>query len=92
MELIVSFASQYPIVASILMVIGILRTINKPLFAFLRTVVEATPTAKDNEILQKVETSKAYQYVSFLLDYVASVKLPVKVVAVPKSESKSDAA
>lgn len=92
MEFIIQFASQYPFIATILMVIGVLRVINKPLFAFLNTVVVATPTPKDNEILKKIETSKAYQYISFVLDYLGSVKLPAKVVAVPKSEAKSDAA
>lgn len=83
MDFIIGLANQYPIVASALMVISVLRLINKPLFIFLNAVVNATPTPKDNEILVKVETSKAYQYVSFLLDYFASVKLPQKVVAVP---------
>lgn len=92
MEFIIQFASQYPIVASILMVVGVLRLINKPLFAFLNAVVVATPTTKDNEILKKVETSKAYQYISFLLDYLGSVKVPQKVVAVPKPGAQSDAA
>lgn len=92
MEFIIQFASQYPFVATILMVVGVLRLINKPLFAFLNAVVMATPTPKDNEILKKIETSKAYQYVSFVLDYLGSVKLPQKVVAVPKPGAQSDAA
>ncbi len=85
MDLVIQFAAQYPIVATILMVVGVLRLVNKPLFAFLNTVVAATPTPKDNEILKKIETSKAYQYISFLLDYLGSVKMPAKVAVVPKS-------
>lgn len=84
-QLILQFANQYPVVASIFMVIGVLRAINKPLFTFLRAVADATPTTKDNELLIKIESSKAYQYVSFLLDYFASVKLPQKTASIPKS-------
>lgn len=85
MDFLIQLANQYPILASVFMVIGVLRAVNKPLFTFLRVVVEATPTAADDEILVKVETSKAYQYFCFILDYFASVKMPEKIVAVPKS-------
>jgi len=78
MELIISFANQYPVVASVLMAIGVLRTINKPLFTFLQVLVGSTPTQKDDEILKSVEQSKAYTYLCFVLDYFASVKLPQK--------------
>lgn len=81
MDFIVTFMSQYPVLASVFMVIGVLRAINKPLFAFLHSVADATPTQKDNEILEQVEKSKVYSYISFALDYFASVKMPVKNVA-----------
>ena len=84
--------AKFPVLASVLMVIGVLRLVNKPLFAFLRTVVDATPTPKDNEILVKIETSKAYKYVSFVLDYLGSVKLPQKTIVSAKPEAKNDAA
>lgn len=89
MDFLIEFALQYPVIASALMIMQVLRLINKPLFAFLNAVVLATPTPKDDEILVKVETSKAYTYFVFLLDYFASVKLPQKVVAVPKSDSNA---
>jgi hypothetical protein len=78
MDIIIQLVSQYPALASVLMGVGVLRLIFKPLFTFLRIVADATPTAKDNEILDSVEQSKAYSYVAFILDYLASVKLPEK--------------
>lgn len=75
MELLVQFANQYPALASVFMVIGVLRAINKPLFVFLRSVADATPSEKDNQLLDQVERSAVYGYLVFFLDYFASVKI-----------------
>lgn len=72
------FVSQYPIIATILMVVGVARLVNKPLFSFLRTYVQATPTPNDDRVLDKVEASKAYKVLSYILDLTASIKLPAK--------------
>jgi hypothetical protein len=74
---------KYPILMTVFFVIGFLRAINKPLFTFLGTLVKATPTPKDDEILQTVETSKIYKAIVFVLDWTASVKIPAKAVVVP---------
>lgn len=76
--LIVAYATQYPLLVSGLVFVGILRTINKPLFALLNAYVQATPSEKDDEVLKKVETSKVYTHLVFLLDYFTSIKLPAK--------------
>lgn len=73
--LIVQFASSYPHVASVLMIVGILRAINKPLFALFRAYVAATPSDKDNQLLDQVEKSKVYTALVFWLDYLTSIKL-----------------
>lgn len=75
-QFLVGLVSKYPIITSIIMVVGILRAVNKPLMTFLHAVVLATPTNKDDELLGKVEGSKIYGIVSFVLDYIASIKLP----------------
>ena len=75
LELLISKA---PWLASVIMVMGTARLIFKPLFTFLRTVADATPTPKDNELLDKAEKSKLYSAVSFILDWVGSIKLPQK--------------
>jgi hypothetical protein len=43
---------------------------------FLQAVVEATPSQSDNVLLQKVMESKIYKGLAFVLDYLASIKLP----------------
>jgi hypothetical protein len=73
--MIVNFAANYPIFVVIASVIGILRIINKPLFALLHAIASITKSEKDNEILAKVESSKAYALFCYLLDYVASIKI-----------------
>lgn len=87
MDSLLQLASQYPLPASVLMIMGALRMVNKPLFLVLRTIADVTPTLKDNEWLEKVERSKLYVSICFLLDYVASVKLPQKVRVVSDGDS-----
>lgn len=75
---ILNWANQYPTVAAVIMVIGTLRLLMKPLFTFLNEVVLITPGQWDNELLQKVETSKVYKTILWILDWFASVKIPVR--------------
>lgn len=77
-ELILSLAEKYPVIASIFMVIGVLRAIFKPLTTVFEKYVEATPSEKDNAVYQKVVNSKVYGAIQWLLDYTASIKLPKK--------------
>lgn len=65
-----------PYLATILVWMGALRLILKPLFTFLHSAVEVIPGDVDNQILEKVEKSKTYAVISFVLDYFASIKLP----------------
>lgn len=74
--LIAQFAAQYPVIASIIFFIGLARLVFKPLFAIARSVTQATPSASDDKFLDEVESSKIYKAISFVLDYVGSIKLP----------------
>lgn len=85
--LIIQLASNYPSVIAILSAIGLLRAINKPLFSFLRSLVAATATKRDDDLLTGVEQSKAYKGLCWTLDYLTSIRLqPVKVVQVESEE------
>ncbi|OQB05738.1 MAG: hypothetical protein BWY19_00763 [bacterium ADurb.Bin212] len=78
-ELLLGLIEKYPGAAYTLMVIGSLRVINKPLFSMLKQLVDYTAwTEKDNALLQKIIDSKAYKYVSYVLDYLGSFKVPQK--------------
>jgi len=55
-------------------IIGSLRVFLKPLMSVARTYVEFTKTDKDNIQLDKVESSKAYTSVLYILDWLTSIK------------------
>jgi len=67
--------TKYPIITSILLFMGILRVVMKPLFAVLHAYVIATPSEEDNKLLGKVEDSVPLKGLFFVLDYLASIKL-----------------
>lgn len=77
MELFVlELAQKHPVALSVLSALYVLSAINKPLFTLLHKYVEATASSSDNELLNKVENSKVYKAISYLLDWVVRVKLP----------------
>ena len=61
---------------AILLFIGTFRTIFKPLCALVLSVVAATPTKKDDELVDKIATNKWYKVLVWLVDYLLSIKLP----------------
>lgn len=76
MELVAMLIAKYPMLAQIFVVIGVLRAINKPLFALFQAYVDQTASKTDNEILAKIMNSSLYKYFNFVLDWSTSVKLP----------------
>lgn len=74
-ELLAYLSATYPTITLALVVVGALRTINKPLFSIARQFVQLTPFRWDNEILQRIENSATYRVISYLLDWFGSVKL-----------------
>ncbi len=76
--LLMQFTDEYPWIATVLFVIGGLRVVFKPIMVLLETYVAYTPSKSDDETLEKAKSSKAYQWLAFALDYLASLKLPVK--------------
>lgn len=73
---LLGLADKYPWAVTIFMVMGVLRAVFKPLVAFARTVVSATPSQKDDELLNKAESSKAFKSIAWFIDYISSIKLP----------------
>lgn len=67
--------SSYPLLNDFLVVVAILRLINKPLFLLLQRFVKLTPTKSDDTWLNAVENSTAYKVFLFALDWLASVKI-----------------
>ena len=74
LELLREFLQNHPNITTILATVGMLRIINKPLFALLRTYVAQTQSKKDDQMLEKVERSKYYKIFLFALDWLGSIK------------------
>lgn len=75
-EFVLYLAQKFPLVLGVLAGVGVLRAVNKPLFMALKSIASATPTQKDDKILEDIERSNLYKFISFVLDWFASVKLP----------------
>ena len=78
MEFIIELVLKYPTLGSIVVVMGTLRLILKPLVSAVQTYVASTASTRDDEIVEGVLSSKYYKAFAFILDYAASVKLPKK--------------
>lgn len=71
---IVALAAKFPIFISAAAVVGSLRFV----FKALHTLVAYTQSKSDDAVLDKVEGSKVYKVIMFLVDYLASIKLPAQ--------------
>lgn len=80
MDMIIAFITHYPIVGSILMIMGALRVVFKPFFMMIQAYVDYTVDPSDNAFLAKVMSSPVYLFIEKALDFFASVKLPGKPV------------
>jgi hypothetical protein len=72
---LLGLAQQYPVIASVFLLMGALRFVLKPLFALAHAVVDQTPSTTDNQILDNVEQSTFMKTLYFVLDWLASVKV-----------------
>ena len=78
MDLILDLVKDLPWFADILMMMGVLRMIFKPLFSIAHTLVGVTETKADDQALASFQASKGYAAIVWALDFFASVKLPKK--------------
>lgn len=67
---------QYPMLQHVVAIMVICRVVFKPLFQILGKYVELTIEEDDNKKLHKIMNSKAYKMTAFIVDMIASVKLP----------------
>lgn len=74
--LIELYGGKAPFFVKFVAFVGTARLIVKPVVKALQSIVDVTPTVKDDEWLAKVMKSKAYVIVMFVMDYIFSVKLP----------------
>lgn len=72
---LVDIVAKYPTLATVVFVIGALRTVLKPVVALLHSLANSTATPKDNALLAKLESSKALRGILFVIDWAASIKV-----------------
>lgn len=77
-EFIMPMVAKYPAIATVLMIVGGLRVVFKPIMSVARAYVDYTSTDSDNKKLDEIESSRVYKGLAYVLDYMASIKLPVK--------------
>lgn len=75
-DIIIGLATQYPVLGSVLLVIGALRFVIKPLLVAARWIVSGTETTADDAWLTRVESSAWLTALLFAIDWLSSIKLP----------------
>ena len=68
-------SQKYPWIITVLLIIGALRVVIKPLMSAAHSIAAATPGTDDDKIVDKVEHSKIYGWLCFALDWLTSIKL-----------------
>jgi hypothetical protein len=76
LELLTELITKWPWVHYVLIAVGVMRVVFKPLFSLLQAAALATPSPKDDSFLAAVMDSKIYKAVAYALDYLGSIKLP----------------
>lgn len=73
---IIGLVTQYPWLATVLLVIGSLRLVFKPVMLGIEWYTKQTPNPNDDVAVLKFEASPLYKVLSIGLDVIGSVKLP----------------
>ena len=85
MDFIVSLATKYPYLMTVLSAMGALRLILKPTFSYVHQLLGAVNATKLDAQVTILEKSVAVTWLYYILDWIASVKLaaPSVIVAAP---------
>ena len=83
---ILSLATKFPVLLTIISAVGMLRLILKPTFSYLHLVLGAVHATSLDKDVTIVEQSMPVKWLYYALDWIASVKIaaPSIVVAVPQ--------
>lgn len=67
--------TQHPWIATVLLLVGVLRSVFKPIVTVLEQRAAATADTADDERLKKAEASWWFRALAWLLDFGASIKV-----------------
>ena len=76
MDQIEFLLQTYPWLQHVIAIMVICRVVFKPLFAILGRYVELTVEQEDDKKLHKFMGTKTYKMIAFIVDLIASVRLP----------------
>jgi len=76
MDQLAYLMDNYPLFKSLISIMILCRLIFKPLFTILRKYVELTVEDNDNKKLNAFMKTKKYKMIAFIVDMLASVKMP----------------
>lgn len=74
-KFVVPLIFKHAWLATVVLVMGALRFVVKPVIAGLHWYAERTETPKDDEFIARIENSKVLKWLLFALDWIASVKV-----------------
>ena len=80
---------KYGWLTTVILVIGSLRILFKPVMLAIENYVKQTPGTADDERLARFEAGPIYKAIAFVLDLGASIKLPLITPPPRNSESES---
>jgi len=75
-EVLFAAVAKWPVVSSVLIIMGGLRFLFKPIMSAAEKYVAYTPSLKDDAFFKKLTESKIYKGVAWLVDFFGSIKLP----------------
>lgn len=76
-DFLVTLVTKFPWLVTVLLVMGGLRMVFKPLMLAIEWYVKQTPGEADDVAIMKFQAGPIYKVLSIALDFLASVKLPV---------------
>jgi hypothetical protein len=74
-DFLIGLSVQFPVLVSVFAVLYSVGLIFKALRPFIKAVVEATLTKKDDMLLAKVESHKYFKYVEMFFDFLLRLKV-----------------
>jgi len=77
-EILIGLVAKYPVIASILSILGLIRLIVKPIMEIIKAYVAYTPNKEDDSFVNKVIASPVYNKFLFVLDWLFSIKIGKK--------------
>jgi hypothetical protein len=75
-HLIQVLSSKYPFLLQLVVVMGIVRLVMKPVFTLAASLLALYPTSDKKDKINALMNSKAWRLFTFLVDYTFSIKIP----------------